>query len=79
MSSFDDLPTMTFGAEPGYQARQRVEVSGVPVHERDAQVIAAGGRIIHQSIESKGLRPGRYVAPVDEASYYLIPDDAFDA
>jgi len=75
--AFDDLPPMSFGGEPGYQARQRVEMSGIPIPERDALVIAAGGRIVEQSIPSRGLRPGHLLRRrTVETSYHLITDDA---
>jgi hypothetical protein len=77
MTSFDDLPPMSFGGEPGYQARQRVEISGVTLDERDALVIAAGGRIVRVPMQSEGLRPGRLLGRAKEERYYLIPDSAF--
>jgi hypothetical protein len=72
VTSFDDLPSMSFGARPGYEPRQRVEISGVTVDERDALVIAAGGWIVHDRKVSAGRRPGRLMPRVQVFSYYLI-------
>jgi len=69
---------MSFGGEPGFRARQRVDVSGMSIAERDELVLAAGGRIVKHNIPSRGLRPGRLFERTQEVSYYLIPERAFE-
>jgi len=62
----------------GFRACQRHAVPGATVDEMDAMVEDAGGSVEHRTIESKGLRPGRGMASHAVATYYLIPDGAFD-
>jgi hypothetical protein len=52
-------------APPGYRARQRTEVEGKSLEELDKLVEDAGGWRASEQIESRGLRPGRQIAPVE--------------
>jgi hypothetical protein len=79
MSTLDQLETASFATPPtGFRARQRHPLPGIPVEEIDAAVEEAGGTVEHRTIQSKGLRPGRVMASHAVATYYLIPDGAFD-
>jgi hypothetical protein len=83
MSNLDRLPIANMGdaAQPGYSKRVRQPLEGVSLDELDAEVAAAGGRVAWASLPAtRGLRPGRRVAPAGHphrASWYEIPDSAF--
>ena len=62
----------------GYVARQRTPVEGADLAILDAEVEAVGGCIMHHTIESKGLRPGRVMARAQHVSWYVIPANAVE-
>lgn len=79
MSIFDQLRVARMVAPPaGFRACQRHPVPGATVDEVDALVEEAGGSVERRTIQSKGLRPGRGMASHTVASYYLLPESAFD-
>lgn len=65
-------------APEGYVTRQRRCVEGADLATLDAEVEAAGGHVVRRPIESRGLRPGRVVARIQEESWYVIPADAVE-
>jgi len=64
---------------PGCVRRQRTEVAGVSLAVLDAEVEAAGGRIMHTTIKSNSLRGGRLGQTVVQASWYELPAAAVEA
>lgn len=65
-------------APAGYRGCQRHPLPGATVDELDALVEEAGGSVERRTIRSKGVRPGRGMVSHAVATYYLIPDAAFD-
>lgn len=62
----------------GYVARQRTPVEGADLATLDAEVEAVGGCIVHHTVESKGLRPGKVIARAQQVSWYVIPAHAVE-
>jgi hypothetical protein len=65
-------------APQGFVRRQRTPVPGADIDTLDDEVIAAGGKIMGSTLESKSLRPGRWTAQTHDASWYVIPADAVE-
>ena len=80
MSIFDSLPTGMLASKPppGYRGRRRKTEPSAARDELDAKVAAAGGWFESEAIPSKGLRPVRYFARTHMASWYVIPESAFE-
>jgi hypothetical protein len=79
MSIFDQLRPASLASAPiGFRACQRHTVTGLTVSELDTMVEGAGGSVQRRTIHSKGVRPGRGRASHTVASYYRIPESAFD-
>jgi hypothetical protein len=62
----------------GYVTRRRTPVAGADLATLDAEMEAAGGHVMHHTVESTGLRPGRVMARVQDASWYVIPAAAVE-
>jgi hypothetical protein len=79
MSHLHLLPeaNMTPRAPTGFVRRQRAKVAGVDLDTLDAEVAAAGGRIMYHDIESETLR--RRGGGSERVYWYEIPAEAAEA
>jgi hypothetical protein len=62
----------------GCVARQRTAVEGANLDALDAEVKAAGGRVLRHTIQSKSLGRGARVARVQHVLWYEIPAEAVE-
>jgi hypothetical protein len=74
------LPDASMVRRPpeGFVNRQRTALEGADLDTLDAEVVAAGGEIMWQAMESAGHRPGRRRAQSRRASWYIIPAEAVE-
>jgi hypothetical protein len=73
-TSLEGLARSSMVIVHGFAGYQRDSLSQEERDAWDARVQALGGQIVHGSVQSEGLRPGRRVAGSHSVSYYLVPE-----